>query len=100
MRASPSEGHEAWRNPDRPGGTQTLGKMRSSLARRVSSTLSSDVWRTSATPTSTPRCWTSSGVAATSGAEMCLMGQKAGLWQQTEQTETGRLLGRRHGSRG
>lgn len=62
-----------------------MGKMRSSLARRVSSTLSSDVCSSSATPRSTPRCWTSSGHAATSAAEMSLMGQKVGLWQQKEQ---------------
>lgn len=54
--------------------------MWSSFARRVSSTLSSDVWRRTATPTSTPRCCTSSGVAAFSAAERCLMGQKFGLW--------------------
>lgn len=65
----------------RPGGTQTLGKIRSSFARRVSNTLSLAVCRMMATPTSTPRCCTSNGIAAASATDRCLMGQKAGLWE-------------------
>lgn len=59
----------------RPGGTQTLGNIRSSFARRVSSTLWLAVCRRMATPTSTPRCWTSSGTAVPSVGVRCLMGQ-------------------------
>lgn len=88
MRAAPAAAAADLSQPGvRPGRTQTLGKMRSSLARRVSSTLSSDVWRRSATPTSTPRCCTCSGVAAISAAEMCLMGQKVGLWQHKHRSD-------------
>lgn len=60
----------------RPGGTHTLGKIRSSFARRVSSSLRSAVCSTTDTPTSTPRCRTSGGTAAASAGDRCLMGQK------------------------
>lgn len=67
----------------RPGGTQTLGKILSCFARRVSRTFWLADCSRMATPTSTPRFLISNGRAAVSLTDRCLMGQKAGLWVRT-----------------